>query len=233
MRNFMLGQGLSEGDPDIESPKEDEQKLSCIMGALDLVIDRCENTIRHTSRLILCWLLSARPQHYYDKPFSLVAEMASEKKYRTLEKRLVAFVLRTYRMSTALREREMKTHLSSTLHAHLDLVWDHQVWNYFDWFEGTWPLSGQHIQAAYAPNYYAKATDPFEPVSQTLRTAHNTYSFGEEQDEERDEETEEGDDESDEEDEEDSDVDYDEVHQDDGYGYDQEDSGYTSNQSDE
>jgi hypothetical protein len=35
MRNFILGQGPSQGDPDIESPKEDEQKVSCIMGALD------------------------------------------------------------------------------------------------------------------------------------------------------------------------------------------------------
>ena len=58
MRNFVLGQGLSEGDPDIESPKEDEQKASCNMGALHLVIDRCENTVRHTGHIILCWLLS-------------------------------------------------------------------------------------------------------------------------------------------------------------------------------
>jgi hypothetical protein len=194
------------------------------MGASDLVINRCQNTVRHTSCLVLCWLLSAKPQSYHDRPFSLVAEEASERKYRILEQRLVAFVLRTYRMSTAVREREIKIRLSSSLHARLESVWDHQVWDYFDWSEGIWPLSGELIHTAYVPNHHTEDMDTSEPVLEMLRTAHNKVSIGEEQDEEQDEDTEECDDESDGEDKEDSDVDYDEVHQDDAHGDDQDKS---------
>ncbi|KAH7147123.1 hypothetical protein B0J13DRAFT_584460 [Dactylonectria estremocensis] len=118
MRDFVLGQGSYEGDSDIISPREDEQKISCIMGALDLVIDRCENTVRHTSRTILCWLLSARLQYFHDRPFSLVAEKNSEKRYRF------------HRMPTAIREKETNISLGSKLSAHLKSIWNHQNKNY-------------------------------------------------------------------------------------------------------
>ncbi|KAH7227219.1 uncharacterized protein BKA55DRAFT_599224 [Fusarium redolens] len=42
--DYTLGQGNSEGAPNLVSLREDAQKILCIMRALDLVIDRCEET---------------------------------------------------------------------------------------------------------------------------------------------------------------------------------------------
>ncbi|KAL6405441.1 hypothetical protein AUP68_11197 [Ilyonectria robusta] len=69
--DFALGQGPREGDADIVSLKHDEQKIACMLGAVDLTLDRCELTGQHTSRLLLCWLLSSKPGAYQPKPFVL------------------------------------------------------------------------------------------------------------------------------------------------------------------
>ncbi|KAJ9412789.1 hypothetical protein QL093DRAFT_2595349 [Fusarium oxysporum] len=76
--NCFLGQGTQERYPDIISSSEAEQKISCILGALYIVVDRCENTIRRTSRFLLCWLNSTRLPHFHERPFSLVAEKSTE-----------------------------------------------------------------------------------------------------------------------------------------------------------
>jgi hypothetical protein len=47
-----LGQGTQESDLDIVSSSEAEQKISCILGALGIVVDRCEDTINRTSRFL-------------------------------------------------------------------------------------------------------------------------------------------------------------------------------------
>lgn len=120
--------------------------------------------------------------------------------------------------------------MGTPLIAQLESVWDHPVWNSFDWSGGIWPLSGEHMHATYAPNHHPEDVDAFESELQLLQTVHDERDFGEEQCEEQDEETEEGDDESDEEDEEDEDIDYDGVHRDDDRGDDEDDSGYTRNQ---
>jgi hypothetical protein len=50
--DYVLGQGSHESSPDVTSLSEVEQKISCILGALDSVVDRCENTTRRTSRFL-------------------------------------------------------------------------------------------------------------------------------------------------------------------------------------
>ncbi|KAJ3454070.1 hypothetical protein MRS44_018702 [Fusarium solani] len=112
--DYILGQGTLEGDADFTSPHEDEQKISCIMGALDSVIDRCEDTVRHTSRTLLCWLLSSRLQSPREIPFGLVAERNTELRYRQIEKKLLAFTFGQQ-------------------------IWNHRVWDLFDTSKGLWP----------------------------------------------------------------------------------------------
>jgi hypothetical protein len=94
--DYTLGQGSLEGAPNVVSPREDEQKISCIMRALDLVIDRCEDTVRCTSHNLLCWLLSSRLQSRREIAFNLVAERSSEIRYRRTQKQFLAFILRIY-----------------------------------------------------------------------------------------------------------------------------------------
>lgn len=100
--DYIMAQGSRQGDPCIRSSYMDEQKIPCTMRVLDLVIDRCENTVRHTDRTLLCWLSSLKLHVYRENPFCLVADKSSETRYRVLQKRSLAFVIRLYRMSNAL-----------------------------------------------------------------------------------------------------------------------------------
>jgi hypothetical protein len=127
-----MGQEPDTNDCDVLSPKEDEQKIACLMEGFDLVIDRCEYTACHTSRTTLCWLASSRAHRFQDRPFSLVSKKSSEKKYRHLQKRLLAFVFRLSRMWRAAREKEIGKRISSTLLAQLRCIWDHKAWELFD-----------------------------------------------------------------------------------------------------
>jgi hypothetical protein len=117
--NCFLGQGNQESDSDIVSSSEAEQKISCILGALDIVVDRCEDTISQISRFLLCWLNSMRHQHFYERPFSLVAEKSTEKKYRNVQKRLLAFAFRTHIMTAEVRRDYMRFQLSEYISSQL------------------------------------------------------------------------------------------------------------------
>uniref|UniRef100_A0A0D2XSY0 Uncharacterized protein n=1 Tax=Fusarium oxysporum (strain Fo5176) TaxID=660025 RepID=A0A0D2XSY0_FUSOF len=84
--DYTLGQGTLEGTPNLISPREDEQKISCIVRALDSVIGRCEDTVRCTSHNLLCWLLSSRLRSRREFTFNLVAERSSEGTWPVVER---------------------------------------------------------------------------------------------------------------------------------------------------
>ncbi|GKU11382.1 unnamed protein product [Fusarium langsethiae] len=115
------------------------------MRALDLVIDRCENTVRHTGRTLLCWLSSPKLHVYRENPFCLVAEKSSETRYRVLQKRFLAFVIRLHRMSNALQGEVANFRLDTVLSARLERLWSHKVWNMFDVSRGLWPDLGNYL----------------------------------------------------------------------------------------
>jgi hypothetical protein len=138
--DYILGEGNSEGMPSFVSPREDEQKILCIMRALDLVIDRCEDTVRCTSHNLLCWLLSSRLKSRREIAFNLVAERSSEIKYRRTQKQFLAFVLRIYRMAGDCRRGVMDMTIKPEISIQLDRVWKHAVWNHLDVSKGTWPV---------------------------------------------------------------------------------------------
>lgn len=62
--DYVLGQGPCPGDPDIISPGEEEQKILCILGAVDGMLDRCQLTAQNINRVLLCWLASSRLDVY-------------------------------------------------------------------------------------------------------------------------------------------------------------------------
>ncbi|CAF3545320.1 unnamed protein product [Fusarium graminearum] len=145
MSDYIMAQGSQQGDPCIRSSYVDEQKISCTMRALDLVIDRCENTVRHTGRTLLCWLSSPKLHVYRENPFCLVAEKSSETRYRVLQKRFLAFVIRLHRMSNALQGEVANFRLDTVLSARLERLWSHKVWNMFDVSRGLWPDLGNYL----------------------------------------------------------------------------------------
>ncbi|KAI8415992.1 hypothetical protein FOFC_02300 [Fusarium oxysporum] len=161
MSDYVMAQGRRQGDMCTRSSYVDEQKLSCTMRALDLVIDRCENTARYTSRTLLCWLSSPKLHVYRENPFSLVAEKSSETRYRVLQKRFLAFVIRLHRMSNALQGDVANVGLNTVLSARLERLWSHKIWNMFDVSRGLWPNFGNYLcaeetSAALLKNYRQK-----------------------------------------------------------------------------
>ncbi|KAH8658925.1 hypothetical protein BGZ61DRAFT_567505 [Ilyonectria robusta] len=109
--DYVLGQAPNEEEPDVVSPWQDEQKIACILSALEHVLERCETTARHTSRTLLCWLRSPKLETCGQNPFTLPAERSSRQRYWKLWKRFIAFVIRGYRMPTWIRESETKIRL--------------------------------------------------------------------------------------------------------------------------
>ncbi|WKT40266.1 Protein of unknown function DUF3505 [Fusarium oxysporum f. sp. vasinfectum] len=71
-REHYIGPGQQYGlDEDLMSPGGDEDKIACLIRLVDLLICRCEETARKTSRHILCWLRSTKDSSIYSKPFTL------------------------------------------------------------------------------------------------------------------------------------------------------------------
>ncbi|KAH7111691.1 hypothetical protein B0J13DRAFT_404246, partial [Dactylonectria estremocensis] len=135
----ILGQGLCEGDPNIISPSADEDKIRCFLGAIDIMLDRCEETAQHTSRVLLCWLVSSKLQTYRPRPFPLAIEENTRRRYRTLWKRFITFIIRAYRMPAALREDEVRVQLRPELMRQLRCLWEHDAWESIQVAQGQWP----------------------------------------------------------------------------------------------
>lgn len=135
----MLGQGPHDGDVDILSPLEDEQKIACILQALDPVLDRCEHTATNTSRSLLTWLVSSTVNVCDMRHFKLVAEDSSQQRYRSCWKQFLAFVFRAFRLKTEIRVQETKVNISGEIWGQLQQIWSHTAWEYVDIPICAWP----------------------------------------------------------------------------------------------
>lgn len=113
----------------VVSTLEDERRIAAIMNLVDPMMDRCEQTARSTSRNILCWVRSVKPLSSSPEPFQLVRQPSTTKKYRYLHKRLLAFVLRTYRLDPVVRQRLTGIRLSTKYLRLLDSLWQNRYWN--------------------------------------------------------------------------------------------------------
>jgi hypothetical protein len=80
--DHILGPGLDSPVTELVSPRENEAKIILLIRAIDYILDRYKEIMQYTSRILLCWLRSTKPQIYYPKPFTLVALKSSKKKYR-------------------------------------------------------------------------------------------------------------------------------------------------------
>jgi hypothetical protein len=125
-----LGDQLGNGEaPDLVSPRRDEEKLVGLMAAVNCMLDRCEETMLHTSRNLLCWLRSTKPQACYPKPFALVSLTASKTKYRRYFQRFIAFAFRAFRMPPDARQRLVKIRFRKSELSQLQAIWEHEAWD--------------------------------------------------------------------------------------------------------
>lgn len=137
-----IGQRSRKTRPAIVSLDVDEQKISCLLGAMDCLLDRCENTVRNTSRHILCWLQSTDHQSCSRKPFSLVSKVGSRKRYRRLWKCLIAFVIRSYRALEALEEELTNVPLGLKAQNQIRNLLEREAWEHIETRKGLWPDGG-------------------------------------------------------------------------------------------
>ncbi|KAJ3453401.1 hypothetical protein MRS44_017648 [Fusarium solani] len=125
-REYVLG--CPEGiDEDLVSPGRDEDLIAFFLCLADVMLDRCEETVRNTSRHILCWLKSTQTSSIYSKPFTLVQLPSSSAKYRLILKRCLAMVFRLYRMAPDMRMRAAGLSLSRKQMQFLDAMWAHEA----------------------------------------------------------------------------------------------------------
>lgn len=137
--DYPIGQRTCNGRPEIVSSYKNEQKLSCIVGAIDCLLDRCEETVQKTSRHILCWLQSTDHYACSRKPFSLVSKVASQKRYRRLWKCLVVFVFRSCWLLRAISEELMDIPLRPEAQNLVRAILNHEAWENINITEGVWP----------------------------------------------------------------------------------------------
>jgi hypothetical protein len=88
--------GRDEDGAELISPRSHERKIANIVTAVDIMLDRCKETVNHTGRPILCWRRTVNPKPCFPKPFQLVRRESSEKKYRRLLKQFMALIFRAY-----------------------------------------------------------------------------------------------------------------------------------------
>jgi Orsellinic acid/F9775 biosynthesis cluster protein D len=139
--DHILGPGLDSPVAELVSPREDEAKIALLMGAVDHMLDRCEETMQHTGRTLLCWLRSTKPQTCYPKPFTLVALKSSKKKYRQLLKRFFVLIFRSYRIPVDTRRRLTGIRFKKEQLRQIRAIWEHRVWSDSVLAQGRWPGS--------------------------------------------------------------------------------------------
>jgi hypothetical protein len=69
--DYILGTWAAE---DFVSPVADEVKLQQLVQLLDLMFDRCNETIAATPHLFRCWINTATLEGFWPKPFQLLGK---------------------------------------------------------------------------------------------------------------------------------------------------------------
>ncbi|KAM0362978.1 hypothetical protein ACHAO7_010765 [Fusarium culmorum] len=138
-----------------------EDKIACLIRLADLLICRCEETARKTSRHILCWLRSTKNSSIYSKPFTLV-QPSSSTKYRLLLKRCLAMVLRIHRLPPDKRLQVTGLTLNRKQLQFLDAIWRHDALRDLTTLEelaGRYKRSAGHTQATAGLGVRGQTTD--------------------------------------------------------------------------
>ncbi|KAM5526752.1 hypothetical protein FOXYSP1_20871 [Fusarium oxysporum f. sp. phaseoli] len=120
--------------------------------AVDMVMDRYEQTARTTSRSLLRWLRSVRSHGCYAKPFTFVGKAASRRKYIRLLKPFVALVFRAYRLPASIRQRRPGIRFKKSQLRLISALWNHEAWTQHDALtEQLWrrmkPSGGANVEA--------------------------------------------------------------------------------------
>ncbi|KAK7592053.1 hypothetical protein V3481_006688 [Fusarium oxysporum f. sp. vasinfectum] len=152
---------------DLISSAGDEQKIAAILVAVDMVMDRCEQTARTTSRNLLCWLRSVRPHGCYAKPFTFVSKAASRTKYIRLLKRFIAMVFHAFCLPTDVCRRRAGIRFKRSQIKSIAAIWNHCIW---DQHGATtlnfWKSARAHAIAKYQASWNERAENSEESMTE-------------------------------------------------------------------
>ncbi|KAK6221466.1 hypothetical protein QIS74_04759 [Colletotrichum tabaci] len=123
---FPLGRD-GEGNALTSSP-EDEARLRRIISAVDGLMDRCEDTVRHTDVSMRCWLQSSEPHRPYKAPFELTGRLSTTRRYRRSLKRLLCFCIRLWRLPLGPRLSQCQRTLTVGQSRALRALWSDDIW---------------------------------------------------------------------------------------------------------
>ncbi|PON20041.1 hypothetical protein TGAM01_v211085 [Trichoderma gamsii] len=110
------------------SCREDEDRFSLMVAAVDRLFDRCCDTVRHTDVPIRRWLRGRFADRPFKAPFELVARPESERKYRQLMKRCLCFWLRLWRLPQKISHTLTRRSLSGEQKRILGSLWRDPIW---------------------------------------------------------------------------------------------------------
>ncbi|KAJ5293540.1 uncharacterized protein N7443_009493 [Penicillium atrosanguineum] len=105
------------------SPPADEDQIYRLVSALDLVLDRCEETMQHTGQPILAWLKSHIAAEASPRPFSFLGTRQSRSRYRRTWKQFVTFILRAFRLGPLACQELLRLKFPLQLFHVLEQIW--------------------------------------------------------------------------------------------------------------
>lgn len=105
------------------SPAADEEQIYHLIAILDTVLDRCEDTMRHTGQPILAWVKSHLVAESSPQPLSFLGTQQSRSRYRRTWKQFIAFVLRAFRLGPVLTHEVLRLTLPSQHLQQLEQLW--------------------------------------------------------------------------------------------------------------
>ncbi|KAH7199222.1 hypothetical protein BKA60DRAFT_470242 [Fusarium oxysporum] len=207
-RGLVLGRARSGTthtvlDEVLISSADNERKIAAILVAVDVVMDRCEQTAQTTSRSLLCWLRSVRPHGCYAKPFTFVGKVASRTKYIRLLKRFIAMIFRAFCLPTNVCRRRAGIRFKRSQLKAITAVWNHCIW---DQHGATtlsfWQSVRAHSVAEYQASWDERAenseesvtedSDDMDSVSESGESENGDEDYGYDSDEEEEAEERDG-----------------------------------------
>ncbi|KAJ6780965.1 hypothetical protein PWT90_10273 [Aphanocladium album] len=125
---LVVGQDTPDCEEGLVSAEDDEARIASIVALVDPMMERCDETARRTSHNLRRWLKSIKPDTAAPKPFTLVRLATTTQRYRVLQRKLLAFVLRLYRMDARLRRQLTGLRFDKATTKLLDALWQDAYW---------------------------------------------------------------------------------------------------------
>lgn len=146
-----LDQYACDGGADFLSQPAVEYRVAMILQAMTFVIARCEETVVNTNRGVRSWLLSSSQGKCPQKTFTVMTEESTKKRYSTVWRKFLAFVLRLYHLVPE-ASNYVGTHLPANIRQVVQRLWEHRIWSMLEPDCIVWPTpsDGRYSQTAEA-----------------------------------------------------------------------------------